>query len=85
MARKRRSRLEIVVDILNVLSRGCRKPTHIAAEANLAYDRMAKIIEELVDRGLVSVRNSEFCITPQGLKMLEAYRQWRRFLDAMGL
>lgn len=85
MARKRRSRLEIIVDILQVLSKGCKKPTHIAMEANLAYDRMAKIIKALAERGFVTNKGSEICITPEGLRFLEAYSQWKWLLDTLGI
>ncbi len=85
MPRRRRSRLEVVADILQILASGCRLPTRRAAEANLAYDRMANIVAALLERGIVKENEGKFCITPEGLKMLEAYRQWRRFLDALGL
>ncbi|MFN3804512.1 MAG: winged helix-turn-helix domain-containing protein [Pyrobaculum sp.] len=85
MPRRRRSRLEIVADILTLLSHGCKPPTRLATEANLAYDRMAKLIKTLVERGLVKEGAEGFCITVEGLKFLEAYQGWRRFLDALGL
>ncbi len=74
MPRRRRGRLEIVADILQV-----------AAEANLAYDRMAKIVAALLEKSVVKEDDGKICITPEGLKMLEAYQQWRQFLDALGL
>ncbi|ACB39876.1 winged helix-turn-helix domain-containing protein [Pyrobaculum neutrophilum] len=85
MARKRRTRLEIIADILAVLSTGCRPPTRLATEANLAYDRMAKIMESLVEKGLVREDAGVYCITQEGHRLLEAYRQWRNFLDAVGI
>jgi len=85
MPRKRRSRLEIVADILQALSAGCKPPTRVATEANLAYDRMAKIVETLMEKGIVRENGGLLCITPEGLKLLDAYRQWRRFLDVLGL
>ncbi len=85
MPRRRRSRLEIVADILQILVSGCRPQTRLAAEANLAYDRMAIIVAALLDKGVVKGKDGKICITPEGLKMLEAYWQWRRFLDALGL
>ncbi|MEZ0320085.1 MAG: winged helix-turn-helix domain-containing protein [Pyrobaculum sp.] len=85
MARKRRSRLEIVVDILRTLREECKPPTRIATEANLAYDRMAKLLKTLVAGGLVRENLGTYCITQEGVKMLDAYEQWRRFLEALGL
>ncbi|ABL87211.1 conserved hypothetical protein [Pyrobaculum islandicum DSM 4184] len=85
MARKRRTRLEIIADILEILSTGCRPPTRLATEANLAYDRMAKIVEALVKKGLVKEDYGVFCITQEGYRLLETYRQWRCFLDTLGI
>jgi predicted transcriptional regulator len=85
MPRRRRSRLEIVADILQIFASGCKPPTRVATEANLAYDRMVKIVETLMERGVVKEDGGLLCITPKGLKFLNAYRQWRGFLDALGL
>ncbi len=75
MPRRRRSRLEIVADILQILVSGCKPPTRVATEANLAYDRMAEIVETLMERGVVKEDGGLLCITPEGLKLLNAYRQ----------
>ena len=74
-----------MADILQILAPGCRPPTRLAAEANLAYDRMAKIVVALLEKDVVKESDGKISITPEGLKMLEAYRQWRRFLDVLGL
>jgi predicted transcriptional regulator len=75
MPRKRRSRLEIVAGILQTLSAGYKPPTRVATEANLDYDRMIKIVETLMERGVVKEDGGLLCITPEGLKLLNAYRQ----------
>jgi predicted transcriptional regulator len=85
MPRRRRSRLEIVANSLQILASGRRPPTRLAAVANLAYDRMANIVAALLEKGVVKENDGKIYITPEGLKMLEACRQWRRFLDALGL
>jgi predicted transcriptional regulator len=46
---------------------------------------MAKIVAALLEKGVVKENDGKICITPEGLKMLEACQQWRRFLDALGL
>ncbi len=66
-----------MADILQTLSAGCKPPTRVATEANLAYDRMVKIVETLMERGVVKEDGGLLCITPEGLKLLNAYRQWR--------
>lgn len=75
MPRRRRSRLEIVADILQTLVSGCKPPTRVATEANLAYDCMAEIVETLMERGVVKENGGLLCVTPEGLKLLKAYRQ----------
>jgi len=86
MARKRRrSRLEIVIDILETVKAECKPPTRIATEANLAYDRMIKILKALVARGLVRENAGTYCISAEGLKLLESYSQWKWLLDLLGV
>jgi len=74
-----------VADVLQTLSAGCKPPARVATEANLAYDRMVKIVETLMERGVVKEDGDLLCITPEGLKLLNAYRQRRRFPDDLGL
>lgn len=74
-----------MADILQTLSAGRKPPTRVATEANLAYDRMVNIVETLMERGVVEEDGGLLCITPEGVKLLNAYRQWRGFLDALGL
>ncbi len=74
-----------MADILQILASGCRPPTRLAAEANLAYDRTTKIVAAFLEKSVVKKNDGKICITPEGLKMLEAYQQRRRFLDALGL
>lgn len=82
---KRRSRLEIIADILETVSTECKPPTRIATEANLAYDRMAKLLRLMMEKGLVREDAGAYCITKEGAKLLEEYRKWREFLETLGL
>ncbi|MEZ0248381.1 MAG: winged helix-turn-helix domain-containing protein [Thermoproteus sp.] len=84
MPKRKRSKIEIIADVLTALETRCSNPTRLAAEANMAYDRLAKLLEELEARGLVK-RDGEVCITKEGAKFLEEYRRWRGFLEAFGL
>ncbi len=74
-----------MANILQTLSAGCKPPIRVATEAYLAYDRMVKIVEILMERGVVKEDGGLLCITPEGLKLLNAYRRWREFPDALGL
>jgi hypothetical protein len=46
---------------------------------------MAEIVETLMERGVVKEDGGLLCVTPEGLKLLKAYRQQRGFPDALGL
>jgi len=46
---------------------------------------MIKILEALVARGLVKENAGTFCISAEGLKLLESYSQWKWLLDLLGV
>ena len=49
----KRSRLEIYLDVLKAISKGTNKPTRIMYRTNLSWKPLTKILESLVDQGLV--------------------------------
>ncbi len=88
----RRSRVDIVIDVLSALAaEGPVPPTRLATAANLSYDRLQGILENLEAKGLVRViehgegraRLAE--ITPEGRKALAELRRVRRLLRDLGL
>ncbi|MEL9991410.1 MAG: winged helix-turn-helix domain-containing protein [Thermoproteus sp.] len=85
MPKRKRSKIEIIADVLAALETKCSNPTRLAAEANLAYDRLARLLDELEARRLVRRDVGEVCITKEGVRFLEEYRRWRGFLEAFGL
>jgi Predicted transcriptional regulator len=44
---RRRSRVEIIMQILEYLSENCSKPTKMATALNLAYDRLDQMLQQL--------------------------------------
>lgn len=87
---KKRSRVDIYSDILEVLK---RRPegtlvTRISYGAGLPIDRIKPILETLTNYGLVSVRPSVesrfYHITRRGLEFLEAYRKVQGFMTYLG-
>ncbi len=52
----KRSKLKIVVEILDVANGGANK-TKIIYKANLNFNRANKYLEELTERGLIVVEN----------------------------
>ncbi len=52
---RRRTRLEIVSDILDLAMRGTRK-THIMYRSNLSFEQLEKYLELLLTRGLLEMK-----------------------------
>ena len=51
--KSRRSKLEIYLDVLNVIKNGTEKPTRIMYEANLSWRLLESTLSSLVDQGLL--------------------------------
>ena len=87
---RRRSRLEIYLDILRVISDGTDKPTRIMYGANLSWKPTARILGSMVSQGLISEidtsndrdRRSKrrYEITPKGENVARYFRRGREFL-----
>ncbi len=87
---KKRSRIDIYADILEVLK---RRPegalvTRISYGAGLPLDRVKPMLETLANFGLLTVRvagDSRFHhITRRGLEFLDAYRRVQGFMTYLG-
>lgn len=87
---KKRSRIDIYADILEVLK---RRPegalvTRISYGAGLPLDRVKPMLETLANFGLLSIRtagDSRFHhITRRGLEFLDAYRKLQGFMSYLG-
>jgi len=78
---KRRSRLEIALDILSAVMEGVDKPTRIMYAANLSWRPTMRIISSLVEQGLLEMRmNTEtrksmkrYVITEKGANVLDYF------------
>ena len=94
----RRSRLELVYDILLAIQRkgGEIKPTHLMYKSNLSHKLLQNYIDELTEKELILLVEEEakkrrqkstkrVVITEKGLNFLEEYRKMREFTDAFGL
>ncbi|HME19453.1 MAG TPA: DUF354 domain-containing protein [Nitrososphaerales archaeon] len=75
---KRRSRLEIYLDIIQAASLQPLRPTQIMKEANISYNELRKLIENLEMRGLLRTETTfsgkYHQSTDAGLRLLEDYR-----------
>lgn len=87
----RRTRIEIVFDLLSLIQRkgGKIKPTHALYGGNLSYDRLKIYVEEMQKRGLINLvqeKNKTFYrITDQGHNFVSEYKKVKELTDAFGL
>jgi len=84
---RKRSRLEIVLDILDALAGGPENPTRLATRVNLPYDRLAAILRSLESKGIVRVeeasrsqRSRQVILTKKGWELLDTLRSLKRVL-----
>jgi len=88
--RPRRSRAEIVYEILHTLAtRGPQPPTRLSYAARLPYDRFAEILDWLVEKGYVAVREEDgrrmVAITRRGWDAMRDLEAALEILKKLGL
>ncbi len=82
----RRSKLEMYIDILSVLSqRGPLKLTHIMYKANVNCSVLTEYLDFLVKNDLVQERPAKknrtvYAITQRGISVLKAFREIKQAL-----
>lgn len=75
----RRSPMEMVCDILKVVSGGPTKPTHILYKANMSWKVLSAYLEFLTSSGMLERENEEggkrstYQLTQKGRKILRLY------------
>ncbi|MEM0014671.1 MAG: winged helix-turn-helix domain-containing protein [Zestosphaera sp.] len=88
MSRKR-SKLEVVFDVLDALSKEAVNPTRLATLANMPYDRLRKLLNELIERGLVMLedhgRSQTVVLTLQGYQLHEELKRIKKILEDYGM
>ncbi|MEM3638068.1 MAG: DUF354 domain-containing protein [Conexivisphaerales archaeon] len=81
---KRRSQMEMLVDIIQAVSFSPLRPTHMMRIANVSYNEMKRIVEGLERRGLIvaetTMSGKFYKATEDGLKLLESYKYLRQKL-----
>ncbi len=77
MPREQRCRHDIVAEILEALAEEPMKPAQIARKARLAYDRAAKILASLEERGLIyhDPETNEYHLLEPGYEWLYLYKE----------
>lgn len=86
LSQSRRSAMEMVCDILDVLSEGPTKPTHILYKANMSWKVLSAYLEYLIERGLVDKeeqggKRSVYKITQKGESIVKLYEGLRASLE----
>jgi predicted transcriptional regulator len=77
LRRKKRTKNEIIHDILDQCQTGSRK-TWIMYRANLSYVLVTRYLNELEKLGLVESRDGLFYTTEKGKQLLELLKAWKQ-------
>uniref|UniRef100_A0A7C4FI90 CARD domain-containing protein n=1 Tax=Ignisphaera aggregans TaxID=334771 RepID=A0A7C4FI90_9CREN len=89
MVKRKRDRLSILFDILKALSEEPQNPTKLAVLVNMPYDRLKKILDELVEKGLLQYEEQGrvriYSLSKDGCKVYEELRRVRKVLQDYGL
>ena len=74
-----RGRLDIIADILHVVSGNARK-TQIMYQANLSYRVLQKYLAEITGASLISFEDEKRCymLTAKGREFLDAYEEYSK-------
>jgi len=86
----RRSRFEIYVDVLTEIMNGAKKPTKIMYGANLSYKPLKRILQSLLDQGLIEeeegrIRDKrtkvKYILTSKGLNVVKYYSKAKDLVE----
>ncbi|AIZ11391.1 hypothetical protein AVU39_gp57 [Sulfolobus monocaudavirus SMV2] len=75
LRRKKRSKYEIIQNVLDQCQNGSRK-TWVMYRANLSYDLTDNYLKELMKLGLVESKDGLYYITEKGKQLLELLKVW---------
>lgn len=76
--RSRRTSVEIMADILEVVSSGSTSKSSIMKNANLSEGLTEKYLLILKSKGLIQQKDGSFVLTEKGRQILNNFREIRR-------
>jgi predicted transcriptional regulator len=89
---KKRSRLEIIYDILAAMrdKKAPIVPTHLLYKSNLSHDRLKGYLDELIAKQFIQEvpdKNGKkrYQLTEEGYKFLQGFQQLKEFTKSFGL
>lgn len=81
----KRSRLEIYIDVLRIISKGTRKPTRIMYGANLSWNPLNSVLRSMLKQDLIRQkregRHSLYWITNKGSNVLNYFNEAIRQIE----
>ena len=81
---KYRDRLQIVADMLSVVSGNDAKKTRIMYIANLSWDLLNRYLNDLMEAGLLSFNSSGFYVlTPKGRLFLYRFSEYSKRCESV--
>ncbi|MBS7639777.1 MAG: DUF4364 family protein [Candidatus Bathyarchaeia archaeon] len=84
MTKRKRSKLEVYLEVLHVISRGESKPTRIMYKTNLSWIPLQEILNFLVSQDLIeeveSEKRKEYFITDKGKRVLAYFKSLTELL-----
>lgn len=85
---KRRSRLELYVEVLKVIGKGVNKPTNIMYKCNLSWINLKEILNFLLKQNFISVVDEDgrktYRLTERGREVLEHFSRAQMLLTTSG-
>ena len=89
--KRRRSRLEVYLDVMWTIKSGTRKPTRIMYGANLSWKPLQRVLDSLIKQGLVTENepfdlkdkrtNACYALTQKGENVLTYFNKAKELLE----